>query len=86
MSSGRFFQQKPFDHDLTERLRPDDRINIQVEPAADTDPPLDRVKPSLPPLDARLVAQSVFHENEPAAGLQNAKNFADRRWCVGNAA
>src|ERR1700733_2074791 len=86
MSPRRLLYQKPIDDDPTKRLRPDGRLDIQVEPTAGSYSSLDRVEPSLPALDARLIAQTVFHEDKPAAGLQDAADFAHRRPHVGDAA
>ena len=48
MSPRCLLQHKPIDLDFIERLRPNDGLDVQIQPTTDADPSLDRVQPSLP--------------------------------------
>ena len=51
--------------------------------AAASDPPLDRVEPALPSLDARVVTQPVLDEHEPSARPEDANPLVDGGFRMG---
>ena len=86
MGPRRSLHLEPHHLDLTERLAPDDRLDVQIQATAVAENALDRVEPWLPRRDHRVSAEPVLQEDEPTARPEHPVDFVQRPPDLGDAA
>jgi hypothetical protein len=71
-------KQEPFEFDIAERARSDERFYIHIQATATRESFMKRGKASLPSLNSGLVAEPVFQTQELSSGLEHPADLGDR--------